>query len=121
MPSGCGASFQPIRSAGNRRKDYSRPLPHPSGSIDPLLRRVTFAYDDGGNKILKLDPRGNRATYLYDQANRVIAAAQEKGAALKCRERSRTLEYFNGANPSIGIQMSAPRQTQAVKRIEGVI
>jgi hypothetical protein len=75
---------------------------------------------------LKLKSEGGHLTETVSRPKCAIGqvlnkAAGEKGTALRCREQGRTLEYFNGANPSIGIQMSAPRQTQAVKRIEGVI
>ena len=39
---------------------------HDVGSIDPLLRRITFGYDDAGNKSFKWSPRGIRVTYSYD-------------------------------------------------------
>lgn len=47
--------------------------------IDPLLRRVSMAYDGAGNKVRKLDARGNLITMTYDNANRLIVELYQTG------------------------------------------
>ena len=40
--------------------------------VNLLDRRATFAYAQVGNQTLKLDPRGNRVTMVYDAASRLV-------------------------------------------------
>jgi YD repeat-containing protein len=40
-------------------------------SIDPLNRRITYAYDAAGRQEFRLDARSNRTTYVFDDADRL--------------------------------------------------